>query len=41
MSVQETLGDAFESVANLQNSVSDAKDIIDNIEHNNPIVGDL
>ena len=41
MSVQETLGDAFESVANLQNSISDAKDIIGNIEHNNPIVGDL
>ena len=41
MSVLETLSDAFENVANFQNSISDAKDIMSNIEHNNPIVGDL
>lgn len=41
MSVLETLGDAFENVANFQNSISDAKEVIEKIEENNDIVGDV
>ncbi|MFK7760937.1 MAG: hypothetical protein AB8B46_02275 [Candidatus Midichloriaceae bacterium] len=41
MSVLETLGDAFENVANFQNSISDAKEVIEKIGENNDIVGDV
>lgn len=41
MTILETVEGAIENVANFQNSIDDAKDIMKNIEHNNPIVGDL
>jgi hypothetical protein len=41
MTVQETLGEAFEKVANIQNTIDDIKDVIGKIEKNNPMIGDL
>ena len=41
MTVQETLGEAFEKVANIQNAVDDIKDAMGKIEKNNPMIGDL
>ena len=41
MAVQEILGEAFEKVANIQNTVDDIKDAIGKIENNNPMIGDL
>ena len=41
MSVQETLGDAFEKIADIQNSMSDIKDIVEKIEQNNAVIGDV
>ena len=41
MSVQETLGEAFEKVANIQNAVDDIKDAMGKIEQNNAFIGDL
>jgi methyl-accepting chemotaxis protein len=41
MSALETLGEAFEKVANFQNSISDAKAVVEKIGENNDIVGDV
>ena len=41
MSALETLGEAFEKVANFQNSISDAKGVVEKIGENNDIVGDV
>ena len=41
MSVQETLGEAFDKIADIQNDVSDMKDAMGKIEKNNPVIGDV